>query len=180
MKKIVLLISVLIIGISLTLFAKKVDIKDARLAGKNFYFERVNIHGDIPYKSLTIAEEFIEKDGVEPLYYIFNFEDKGFIIVSADDACTPILGYSFESSYRRDNQSDGFLWLMDNFKKEIIYVRQNDLLPDESITHAWERLSVTDPNQLENPRTITDVAPLISNDWNQDFPYNALCPEDEA
>jgi len=180
MKKLVLLISILIIGISITSLAKKVDIKDARLAGKNFYFERVNIHGDIPYNSLTVAEEFIEKDGAEPMFYIFNFKDKGFIIVSAEDACTPILGYSFESSYRFDNHSDAFLSMIDKFRREINYVRHNNLLPDETIIQTWERLSVTDSNQLENPRAILDVAPLISNDWNQDFPYNAMCPEDPA
>jgi len=180
MKKIVILISILIIGISFTSFAKKVDIKDARLAGKNFYFERLNIHGSIPYQDLLVTEEFTEKEGIESLYYIFNFNDKGFIIVSADDACTPILGYSFESSYKIGTRPCGFVSLMDQFKKEIIYVRQNNLLPDEAITHTWERLTTNDPNKLESPKSITDVEPLITNDWNQDFPFNALCPEDPA
>jgi len=180
MKKFIILISIMIIGITVSSFARMVDIKDARLAGKNFYFERVNIHGGMPYNSLTIVEEFIEKDGSEPLCYIFNFKEKGFIIVSAEDACTPVLGYSFESSYKTENQPEAFLWIMNNFRNEISYVRQNNLLPDETIIHSWERLSTTDPGQLENLRSVTDVEPLISNDWNQDFPYNALCPEDPA
>lgn len=178
MKKVVLLISILMIGISLTTSAKKVDIKDARLTGRNFYYERVNIHGNMSYQDIKITSEFTETEGIEPLFYVFNFNDKGFIIISADDACTPVLGYSFESSYKIKDQPCGFASLMRKYRKDILYVRQNNLPPDEAITNAWERLSTTDPVQLEIPKSTTDVEPLLTNDWNQDFPYNALCPED--
>ena len=33
------------------------------------------------------------------MLYAFNFSDLGFIIISADDAMTPVIGYSFESQY---------------------------------------------------------------------------------
>jgi len=178
MKKIILLITLLLIGFTFGAYAKKVDIKEAKLAGKNFYFEHVNVHKPVSYESVVIVEEFVEKDGNGPLYYIFNFNDGGFIIVTADDACSPILGYSFETSYKSGYHSDAFLSMMDKFKREILYARENNLLPDETITSTWARLTSTDNRQIRNPETITAVEPLISNNWNQDFPYNALVPED--
>ena len=148
MKKIYLSLFILILAISFNAAAKSVSVKDARLAGKNFYYERVNSHTQVSYQDLSITGEFVEKDGTEPLFYIFNFNEKGFIIVSAEDACMPILGYSFETSYTPDNQSDAFLSLLDRFKREIVYVRQGNHPPDETITSSWQKLSATDPTQF--------------------------------
>ena len=38
-----------------------------------------------------------------PLFYIYNLEPKGFIIVSAESNALPILGYGFESNFKLDN-----------------------------------------------------------------------------
>ncbi len=180
MKKLLLSLFILVLGISFFASAMTVDVENARLAGKNFYFERINSRTQVPYQDLSITGEIVEKDGTVPIYYIFNFNEKGFIIVSGEDACTPILGYSFETSFDPANLPDALRSLLDKFKREILYVRQNNFPPDEAITSSWQRLSVNDPSQLKVLRGVTEVLPLISNNWNQDFPYNALCPEDAA
>ena len=39
-------------------------------------------------------------DAAKPLYYVFNArQGRGFVIVSADDCTTPVLGYSLENNY---------------------------------------------------------------------------------
>jgi hypothetical protein len=180
MKMTLILFSILFIGLTVSLFAKKVEINDAKQVGKNFYYERININDRIPYSSLEIVQEFTENAGNEPLWYIFNFRDKGFIIVAADDAVNPVLGYSFESSYSTENPSPEFMYWMNNYKDQIVYVKQTNLQPDDQISATWQRLSSTNVNELMDMSGSRDVEPLITSMWNQDFPNNAMCPEDPA
>ena len=53
-------------------------------------------------------------------FYIFNFSDnKGFIIVSADDKVLPILGYSFEESFDIDKAPANVLGWLKKYDDEI-------------------------------------------------------------
>ncbi len=175
-----LLLFFVISGICLSALATKVDIRDAKAVGKNFYYQRINLHQDIPHGSLAIIREFTEmKNGVS-FYYIFNFSNKGFIIVSADDAVFPVLGYSFETSYSTDNLSPEFIFWMEQYKDQIRDVMNRNLKPDSTITQAWAKYSQTDIPDAADSRGILDVQPLITDTWDQVFPYNGMCPADPA
>jgi hypothetical protein len=180
MKKIFVLFSILFIGISFSAIAKQVEIINARLAAKNLYYELVNRHDAVPYESIAITSEFIEKYNDQPVYYVFNINNtKGFVIVAADDGCYPILGFSFESSYSTENQPEGFSFWMNNRKQEIASNIQSNLKADDNSAAEWQRLLSTDINQLnKETRGVMDVAPLISSLWDQGFPYNSMCPEE--
>ncbi len=181
MKKILVLFSILVIGFCFSALAKKVELKDARIAGKNFYYEHVNNYNATPYAAITVKDETVIKANNVPVYYVFNFnDDKGFIIVAADDAVTPILGYSFEGAFFADNMPAHVQGWMNKYKDEIVYVKENNLAPDDAIINEWNHLITNNSNNLVIYRSTTDVAPLITSNWNQDFPYNALCPEDPA
>ena len=97
--------------------AKKVELPDAMLAGKNFYFERVTLHQNLPYDNihLSLAKTVTNNDVV--LFYFFNVNNSGFIIVSADDAVTPIIGYSFSGSFVAENQPENFTGWMEHYKQ---------------------------------------------------------------
>jgi hypothetical protein len=182
MKKSYILITLLFLLVSLSASAKFVEIKEAKLAGKNYYYSRLtnNLNRIIPYASVTITGEFIEREEGIPAYYVFNFSGNGFIIVSAEDACYPVLGYSFESPWMPDNLPQNLTNWLYNYKYEINSVRRGNLQPDEQIRNSWKQILVTDPSMLDNSMVTTDVLPLINSMWNQDFPYNGLCPKDAA
>jgi hypothetical protein len=180
MKRNLLLFFLLLIGISYTASARKVEIQDARLIAKNTYFEQVNRHNAVPYESIVISNEFVEKYNNRDVYYAFNFNDnKGFVIISADDICYPVIGFSFESTYSPSNQPDGFAYWMNERKKEIAYDIETHVAADENITASWKRLQTTDVSQLQNgDKSIMDVAPMLTSDWDQIFPYNEMVPSD--
>jgi hypothetical protein len=182
MKKNLVLFSILILGISFTVLAKKVDISTARLTAKNLFYEQVNRHGAVPYESIAITGEFIENYNNDEVYYVFNINDnKGFVIVSADDVCYPILGFSFESSYSPSDQAEGFIYWMNERKKEIAYDIENNVPADENSTAMWQRLLTPDASQLLNSnKAIMDVAPMLTSNWDQIFPYNAMVPIDAS
>ena len=74
-------------------FADRVEEKAAKQIAENFF--RAYAPSAKAYSSIN--KIIIEKYQEQESFYIYGFEDGGFVIVSADDDATPILGYSFTS-----------------------------------------------------------------------------------
>jgi hypothetical protein len=181
MKKFFSLSLLFIIGIVLSVSAAQVDLKKAQLVAKNFYYEHINQKQATPYQSITVNDQYTVKVNNQPVYYTISLNNSGFVIVSADDAVTPVLGYSLSGSVSQDNQPENFVAWMEHYRDQIVYVRQNELQPDAAITTAWNHLLSNDASTLTVYRGTTDVAPLLINqNWDQAFPYNAMCPADPA
>ena len=181
MKKILIPFLLLLIGISFSSFAKKVEITDARLIAKNAYFEQINRHDAIPYQSIDISREYVETYNNHIVYYIFNINDKGFIIITADDNNYPVIGFSFESSYSPSNEAEGFTYWMSERKKEIANNIENNVPADDKTVAMWQHLNSKDFNRVSyNPEMIQDVAPLTTSLWDQIFPYNDFVPVDST
>ena len=182
MKKNLVLFAILLLSINFSLHAAKVEVQDARRVAQNLYFEQFNRHDAILYDAINITGEYVETVNTVPVYYIFNINDKGFVIVTADDANYPIIGFSFESTYSPSDQAEGFSYWMNSRKEEIAYNIQNNILPDANITNEWQRLLTKDPTTLlpKNKKSVLDVSPMLTSLWDQTFPYNVMCPADPS
>jgi len=179
MKKFTLLLSLLMIGMTLSVFAKKVEVEQARQAGLNFYFERININQSVPFEELAITGETLVSDNDISLYYIFNIGEHGYIIVTADDQLYPVIGYSFETNWSNEEVPPHVQYWLSNYQGEILEAINNNYPADQNITDAWARYS--SPEVVELPTdAVLDVEPLLTSLWNQDFPFNAMCPADAA
>jgi hypothetical protein len=172
---IILLIAVFFI--SSHIYAKKVEIKDAKQVAVNFYVE----HSMVPVsaKSISIIQDFTISEKSIPLYYVFNFNNNGFVIVSADDIVTPVLGYSYEGIYSDQDQPSQFVYWMNTYKKQIIQAIETGYAGNEKTTAEWNRLNVATENHTPK-KGIRSVTPLILTTWDQGDCYNDLCPVDAA
>lgn len=179
--------------------SQPVDAIQAKLVAKNFFEERLSRSRDGAIKGISSLDlEFLlvhkenagegndPKKGSEamPVYYIFNVKDKtnqkdknGFIIVSADQRVTAILGYSFTEEFSENDQRSAFKDWMDHYKEQIVYVVENNLKPDPEVTDNWKKYS--GKIELKGVEQLTEVTPLLSTKWNQNGYCNNLCPEDE-
>ena len=103
-------------------------------------------------------------------FYVFNREGGGFIIVSADRRCRPVLAYSHTGIFDTADMPGNLSSWLQGYRDEIGKMRI--LSPDRASAGqaAW-----TDAAAAE-----AIVAPLIKTHWNQSAPYNALCPMDIA
>ena len=112
-------------------------------------------------------------------YFVFNVSNgEGFVIVAADDRVKPILAYSTTGSFDPNNMSEGFQFTLDGFQEEIQYVREHNLSATPDIAVEWNAVSKTGSlNRGEQTRAV--VGPLCQTLWNQNFPWNSQCPEDE-
>lgn len=103
----------------------------------------------------------------KPAIYIFsNNDSEGFMIVSAEDSALPLLGYSDSGYFDPDNIPPALEYWLSQYQKQIEYAMEH---PD--LTRSDGNIGVTLPSSW------TPVGPLLSTNWNQDAPFNNLCPK---
>jgi hypothetical protein len=107
------------------------------------------------------------------LIYAVNYSEKGFVLVAADDRVSPLLGYSFNNYYSEDNLPVQLKDMITFFKKQIVYVIDNDISANQEIEDLWGYYLSNEINY--NTR---NVDPLMSTNWDQGHSWNDHCPED--
>tara|TARA_B100002052_G_scaffold274678_1_gene277969 strand:- start:359 stop:3283 length:2925 start_codon:yes stop_codon:yes gene_type:complete len=130
------------------------------------------------YASVTINNIITQK----PLYYIFNNGvENGFIIISAEDNAIPILGHSTSGTINLNNLPPAFAKWLEGYKKELIYIIENDIQATLEIKEKWQKLS---NNGTLGDSKAPSVLPLLNTTWgqspNQNYPYafyNDQCPD---
>jgi hypothetical protein len=184
MKNTLLLLLLLLIS-SLSVYPEPVDTNTARKVAKNFITHQNSgnptIQSQEPYLACTYTTKekgLVSKPGEMPipLFYIYNIRGgQGFVIVSADDAAIPVLGYSNEGSFTGNNMPVAFDKLLEKFRQEIKFIKLNSLQADDNINMLWQE-NIT-ANYVSTFST-NAVSPLVATKWNQAPYYNDLCPYD--
>lgn len=105
--------------------------------------------------------ETINGDDGQVAVYVFTYSgSEGFMLVAADDAVAPLLGYSPEGTFAMNPQMTNLnAWLRDA-ASQISACRA---LPPY----------IAAGTRAESK---TAIAPLITSAWDQAYPYNAFCP----
>lgn len=111
------------------------------------------------------------KNGLKT-FYVFTFLGGGFVLVAADNASVPILGYSFNSDIDQKNSSPAFKEWIDNYEKMLVDIQSNER-ENAATIDMWNQIR----NKNFDKSQGKDVAPLINTQWNQSWPYNSQCPE---
>ena len=102
-----------------------------------------------------------------PAYYVFdNTGGPGFVIVAGDDVAMPVLGYSFEHEFSKDNLPVNLKAWLEYMRGEVNEARRSGAKAEAVVTRAWNNVEVGTP-----------VVELETARWNQMEPYNKLCPK---
>ena len=176
MKSKVLLSILVIFAVTASIFAKDISLKKAEQVAVNFFFEKSNQYGEsVNYYDLNITESYF----AENAYYVVNFEN-GWVVVSGNDAMNPVIGYNFTDNFPvLENGFYGFQSWMQSYVDQVNFIRENNIEAEADIMSQWKSYTTNDPATL-NLRGGRDMDPLVTSLWNQDNPYNAMCPEDDA
>lgn len=151
----------------------------AERVAKNFMFEKLNSYGSVTdINDISIIDSYTKLDDGIPVFYAFTL-NKGWIIVSAEDVFTPVIGYSFDGQLKLEDAPAHYRGFINNYAEQINYIRENSISAEADVVSDWQRLTTGDISILNVNRGSRSVEPLLSNMWNQDHPYNVMCPEDE-
>ena len=170
----ILLISFLFL-FAFAIQAKKVEIQTAQNIGLAYYYEHVNQFIPLEQKAMSVSAVYTEYDNAIPVYYVFSINPKGFVIVSADDNVTPVLGYSYESDFKSDALPESFQLWLGGIKKTILDVITNNISANAEINGSWNYYTSRNADNM-NINKSKVVAPLCTSLWNQDKYYNQYCP----
>lgn len=112
------------------------------------------------------------------LLHIFDINGEGFVIVAGDERVSPILAYSFDSPTSEEINPEVAYWLR-GYEAQIAEVAQSDVRQPESVLQEWGRPMLL-PAPDEPVGSLQDVPALLHTRWNQNTPYNNLCPYNSA
>ena len=169
MKKHILILSMLLGGM-MTLNARPIDINKAQSAAKQFATERFALERQNVSPQLVFT-------GLYEAFYVFNVGEHGFVIIAADDAYRPVIGYSDESAFDAANIPPALVDYLDGIA-ESIHRLGNNAVATPAVAAEWN--SVFTRGQLLSRNGGRGTGYFCQTKWNQDYPYNCLCPEDPA
>lgn len=173
------LLSLLLLILCFSMLGKPVDENRAKSVGFYFLQNKTNSKLLKDAKNLQLAYKVTATigDALEErtIFYVFNLDNVGFVIVSGDDTVIPILGYSDQGIFHSDNMPPAFQKWLEGYKNEIIYVVSNDIKATEEITKQWDLQMIN--KSAKSTLNTNSVAPLLQLiQWGQSPYYNTLCP----
>ncbi len=92
-------------------------------------------------------------------YYVFNNDAGGFVIIAADDAVTPVLGYTSTGAFDAENLPDGLKDLLKSYERQIA-----------ALGDSYQA------NQTATRAAFTGEKLLNTAKWNQMAPFNKYTP----
>ena len=100
-------------------------------------------------------------DASRNLLYVVN-NGNGYVVVAGDDAAPDmVLGYADGGQFSYDQAPENLRHWLDEYARQIEYMTAN---------------GITAADQAQAPKFDTEVAPMLTTQWDQNAPYNALCP----
>lgn len=98
------------------------------------------------------------------VYYVFNIEGGGFIIVAGDDRASKVLGYSDKGKIDFNHLPAPLRDQLDYYKYDIEYLQ----------THRLDNTQLGMRKSLKDASVV--VEPMTSSTWGQENPYYLQCP----
>jgi photosystem II stability/assembly factor-like uncharacterized protein len=148
--------------------ADPVTIKTARQVAVNFANSKSSLKS-----TMAVMNNYTSfKDSI-PVYYTFNFDKGGWVIVAADDNVIPIIAYSLDGSADKDAiNPSAKLWL-DDVANQIYKAAKISSLR-KSAEQLW-----SEALNYKFKIAGKSVSPLLKGlQWNQTEFYNDYCPSD--
>ena len=131
----------LLFGHSLDLFSNSVDTETAERVAQNFMSRSRSTSKMV---SDVVTERFEEHNS----FYVINFREGGWVMVSAENSTVPVLAFSLDGTYRtEDEKPDGFLYLIEDYKEQIDASRKMQSTRSNEAIEMWNQLMVDEDNR---------------------------------
>ncbi|HQI70337.1 MAG TPA: C10 family peptidase [Bacteroidales bacterium] len=152
--------------------ATPIDVSTAVNIARNFYVSAMNLGTsakDAPV--VTATESYFTNNKLT--FYLVNFSNKGWVLVSADDKCFPVIGFSDEGNLDLANLPPALRWWLDGQSEEAVQAAGKNAGYASYISNTWEKLG---NGTMEKSHPKIQINPLLTSNWNQDAGYNFHCP----
>ncbi len=100
----------------------------------------------------------LSREGLNTVYIVNA--GNGYAVLAADDVAPALLGFADKGAFDPDNMPDNMRAWLDDYSAYISYAARNG---------CRVVAAPADPS-------LTDISPILTTKWNQDAPYNDMCP----
>ena len=154
--------ALMVLGLAVTTLGRAADVTPSQAAK----MAQEKVAGDVE------SVKAVEYEG-QKVYYVVQFAQGGWVLVSADDTSAPFIGYSRNGVFQTENQPINVRAVMEGYGRQVLENKR----VSNSRHQDWEEASLAKARSLAEG---TDkIEPLIQVNWNQGSPYNYFCPENE-
>ncbi len=163
MKKLSLLL-LFVFAYIMPIGAEKISEQEALATAQAFF---VHTTGHKLSPNNVSASESLQLAHTSTGYYVFNRGvADGFVIVAADDKFSKdILGYADQGTFDIDNMPDNMRWWLGGYDRMLESVQK---VGDNSLSKVIK---------VESSQVVrANIDPLVTSKWNQNSPYNDMCP----
>ena len=135
-------------------FARQLTVDEAIAAANS----SVGMQKAAPAKNYELKYT-VKAEKLNTLYVVSD--GQGYMVLAADDVATPLLGYSDSGSFDAEMMPPSMKAWLDQYSAQIAYAAAHGAKVHAAAPRA----------------NYTSIAPLVSTKWNQDKPYNDMCPK---
>lgn len=145
-------------------WSNPIDETTARKVAQNFWLQNCNSKTECLLQQVPTSNKF-------PQLYIFNVQNqKGFIIVSAEDCASPILAYSTEGYFDMKSMPAPVQSWLGNYCEEITWTMSQNF-DNQGTKEEWQQ-ALAGKFSAKGDK----IQFLVKTLWEQGEYYNALCP----
>ena len=196
MKRLIILLALLVPGICL---AGNVSEQRARIAAENFfggartksseltllnstksnrifraYTQSSTQTGTARAAKLPARKAFFQASSDDQLpIYIYARSGGGFVIISGDDALSPVLAFSKTNNFVTGDIPQNIQDVLEDLESCVEYVRQHNVSADSRTKKEWDAISSGEYAAPANQRKLTTAR------YNQLSPYNDMIPKEK-
>ena len=164
MKRFTLIVALLLM-VSMPMKANPVDQKTAKKVAETFMQAQTGTKATLQIIDYADRSDFSN-------FYVFGTENS-FVIISADDCVQPVLGYSTENPFGTEKMPENLYWWLKGYDEQIADAAKSGQKATSNVAKEWKDLVSGNTSKAKSE---VIVAPLVETKWNQNSPYNNLCP----
>ena len=159
MKKITLFIAAVVVLLQ-TVSAREISVNEAKSIAERFSATNGLLKSE---RNLPLNLAYVERtQGMNCVYVFSRGTENGYVVVSGDDRTAPVLGYADNGTVDAENMPENAKWWLGEYARQIQYLNENPAAG----AYLVEPLEFT-----------KEVKPLLKSRWDQDAPFNNMCPE---
>ena len=161
------------------------------IAGEIFFETKSNstasrgITDEFTTRAVETIDEVKNEKG-KTSFYIINYTEGGFILLSADNRTQPILGFSEVGKFEVNAYPLGLKSWIKNAKKQITDIQDSNIKQSKNEKAAWEQVqdmlssqnifSKPPPDDCYEHTDVYTIGPLLSSTWYQWGGFNDALP----
>ena len=161
---------VLVVLCTTSLYAQKRNLEQAKYLASEYICQNPSMQAKmfsrkhLVNKTPDVIRKAIGTDNsIVPFYVLTDsLMPSSYVIVSGDERMKAVLAYGTNGKWDENDIPDGLLFLLENYRQ------QYELLQSGNVIKKAAPTTITIPN----------VEPMVETTWRQEYPFNALCPND--